>query len=253
MKINIKIQITLLLIFVQLLGCSNISIINSKHFDKTDISYKNAVIDSMIAEKDEISNRLIDINKKNNSTYWKEINGHKYVLTATWTKDINNYRKNKTIKTFWGDTWVTIVPEIQNWFSNNYKNEKLNLRTEQLLGLPKNSGYSHFIELWVRPDNLFRPSPDNEIWDKSAQLEFPKNTKKSYKNWFNKNFISSYYSSKRYPWTRLGYTYDWNSATSEIGLSEFVIRKDSVVIVNSIQSTNDYLLKKNTKRNSTGR
>ena len=253
MKINIKIQITLLLVFVQLLGCSNKNIIEPKHFDKTDISYKNAVIDSMIAEKDEISNRLIDINEKNNSTYWKEINGHKYVLTVTWTKDINNYRKNKTIKTFWGDTWVTIVPEIQNWFSNNYKNEKLNLRTEQLLGLPKNSGYSHFIELWVRPDNLFRPSPDNEIWDKSAQLEFPKNTKKSYKNWFNKNFISSYYSSKRYPWTRLGYTYDWNPTTSEIGLSEFVIQKDSIVIVNSIQSTNDYLLKKNTKRNSTGR
>jgi len=246
MKINIKTQIALLFISVQLLGCSSKNIIEPKHV-KTDTLYKSAVIDSMIAEEDEISNQLIDVNEKNNYTRWEKINGHKYVLVVTWTKNVNNYKKNKTIKIFWGDIWVTVVPEIQNWFKNNYKNEKLNLRIEQLLGLPENSGYSHFIELWVSPDDLFRPSPDSEIWDKSAQLEFPENTGKSYIDWFNKKIISSYYATRQYPWTRLGYTYDWNPATSEIGLSEFVIQKGSVVIVNSIQSTDDYLLKKNIK------
>ena len=35
----------------------------------------------------------------------------------------------------------------------------------------------------------------------------------------------------RFPWTRLGYTYDWGNSTSEIGLSEFVIKNNSQVTV----------------------
>jgi hypothetical protein len=34
-----------------------------------------------------------------------------------------------------------------------------------------------------------------------------------------------------YPWTRLGYTYDWAPGASGIGASEFVTRKEMPVIV----------------------
>ena len=49
----------------------------------------------------------------------------------------------------------------------------------------------------------------------------------NYTGWFNnrKNYIydnfRNYPTSSPYPWTRLGYTYDWGSAT-RIGLSEFI-------------------------------
>jgi len=43
-----------------------------------------------------------------------------------------------------------------------------------------------------------------------------------------------------YPWTRLGYTYDWGSNAGEIGLSEFVLRAGSAALIQSITATNDY-------------
>ena len=50
----------------------------------------------------------------------------------------------------------------------------------------------------------------------------------NYTGWFNnrKNYIysnaRSYPASSPYPWTRLGYTYDWGSR-NHVGLSEFVV------------------------------
>ena len=51
-----------------------------------------------------------------------------------------------------------------------------------------------------------------------------------YKAWFDANIISSYFDGK-YPWTRLGYTYDWADNGQEYGLSEFINQKDSDVTV----------------------
>jgi hypothetical protein len=44
----------------------------------------------------------------------------------------------------------------------------------------------------------------------------------------------------RYPWTRLGYTYDWGSSITEIGLSEFVIKKNSQIIVHEVYDNESY-------------
>jgi len=43
-----------------------------------------------------------------------------------------------------------------------------------------------------------------------------------------------------YPWTQLGYTYDWGNPETEVGLSEFVIKTNSKVKVNRIESTLKY-------------
>ena len=45
------------------------------------------------------------------------------------------------------------------------------MRLEKLLGLPPNSGKTKFVEIWVRPQDLFRPSPDPEITDCVAELD----------------------------------------------------------------------------------
>ena len=48
------------------------------------------------------------------------------------------------------------------------------------------------------------------------------------------------YGENGYPWTRLGYTYDWGNPKSEMGLSEFVIRKGATVEIRSSSSMDDY-------------
>ncbi len=43
-----------------------------------------------------------------------------------------------------------------------------------------------------------------------------------------------------YPWTQQGYTYDWGNPKSEVGISEFVIRKGSTVVIKSVSTLDQY-------------
>ena len=43
-----------------------------------------------------------------------------------------------------------------------------------------------------------------------------------------------------FPWTRLGYTYDWGESENHIGLSEFVVRKGADIEIDSVSTVNDY-------------
>jgi hypothetical protein len=48
------------------------------------------------------------------------------------------------------------------------------------------------------------------------------------------------YGDNGYPWTRLGYTYDWHPDTPETGLSEYVIPQGSTVEVHANVETREY-------------
>lgn len=48
-----------------------------------------------------------------------------------------------------------------------------------------------------------------------------------------------------YPWTRLGYTYDWGNPRADMGLSEFVIKKGAEIAINSVYTTEDYCREQN--------
>ena len=204
-----------------------------------DQMYTNAVRDAMVAEQSEIVNNLTAIADTNANLFWNGTGSNETVLVVTWTKYISSYPVNTTVNTTWGDTWVTVVPEMKDFFSNKTFENKT-LRAEQLLGLQPNKGYTYFVELWVKPSDLFRPAPDNEINDTTAQLAFPSNVDANYTTWFNDSIIYSYFT-KQMPWTRLGYTYDWGNHANEVGLSEFVIRKGAEVSVKSVTPALEYL------------
>lgn len=128
------------------------------------------------------------------------------------------------------------------------KNEKYKVadhRLIQLLGLPPNSVYRYFVEFWVKPEDLFRPCPDQEITDSRCDICFPANADSAHVAWINSNRISRYYQCElnhQYPWTQLGYTYDWNPKNkTHFGLSEFVIAAHRKIRVNAIYRTEDYL------------
>jgi hypothetical protein len=163
------------------------------------------------------------------------------VLMVTWTKYSSSYHVGQNVTTWWGDTWVTVAPELREFFTHNVdRNTNLTLRADQLLGLPPTSSNLYFIEMYVHPADLFRPAADNEINDTSASLTIPQNINATYKQWFDGYTISSYFP-KKFPWTRLGYTCDWGNPNTYEGLSEFVIRKNATVMVHSVSPNSAYL------------
>ena len=106
------------------------------------------------------------------------------------------------------------------------------MRFVQLLGLPPACDYDCITFFYAEADGLFRPTPDNETTDHEAELDFPASATPDYREWFEENRQFSYFSDTPYPWTRLGYTYDWHSGTSShVGPGEFIIREGATVRV----------------------
>lgn len=208
-------------------------------------AYLNAIQDAEVAEPHEISKNLTAIVASNTSLVWGGDSGDRRVLVVTWTSWDGYDKKVGQDMKLTQDVWVTIVPELQNVCTNpELPREDLTLRLEQLLGLPPRSGKTKVVEMWASPDDLFRPSPDPEITDHEAELNFPGSTRflnvsEEYIEWFNTLKRESY-GKEGYPWTRLGYTYDWGNPLNEIGLSEFVVREGATVAINSVSKTADY-------------
>ncbi len=206
-----------------------------------DQRYLAAIEDAMIAKENEIYPYLTAINQNNSNLIWQGEGENASVLVVTWTKYASSYPVGENVTTSWGETWVTAAPEIQVFFKDHTSlNVNYTLRAAQLLGLPPTTTNTVFVELWVNPDALFRPTPDSEVTDSTASLAFPPGTADDYVDWFNSNIINSYYPMT-YPWTRLGYTYDWENTVTHVGLSEFVITQNSMVTVKSVTPTAEYL------------
>jgi hypothetical protein len=222
--------------------------------------YTDAVNDARTAKAEEIINTLIPVVRCNSNLRWEdEPDGSVRVLVATWVNGwvAKNYdgKEGQLVPIPSGAyPFVTTVPEVKNFCSNPQRaGTNLTLRLEQLLGLPPMNGKVEFVELWVDPNDLFRPCPDPEIADSRCELDFPQTgfltVSLSYVKWFDNQVCQSYPSRPKdytgtdlmgYPWTRLGYTYDWGIASGHVGMSEFVIRPGSQVKVKAVTPTADY-------------
>ncbi|MEI6090569.1 MAG: hypothetical protein WCR42_08975 [bacterium] len=230
-------------------GCTD-SPTDNKDTTTLEEKYQSAIVDAMIADSNEISHSLIPVVLWNSDLYWQRFEDTTYVLALILTKYPSSYPVDQTVATSWGDTWVSVVPELHDFFKNYQfsTDSALQLRLQQLLGLPATSGSQYLVEAWVKPENLFRPAPNYAISDTVADLYFPSGINPEYIIWFNNNIITSYYPEKgktKYPWTRLGYTYDWGNPMHEEGLSEFVLRKNSQVIVKSVKTPREYIVSVN--------
>ncbi len=208
-------------------------------------AYRIAVEDAANPEESEISNKLTPITDYNTDLVWDGVPGKSRVCVVTWTSYDGYDNKEGQAIAIKRDTWVTVVPELKDFInSHGLRMDTMTLRIEQLLGLPPKNGKTRFVELWVDPKDLFRPSPDPEIIDCEADLQFPNSrymtVSPSHVEWINILRETSY-GEKGYPWTQLGYTYDWGGdPDSDFGLSEFVIIKNSEVRVHAIILNEDY-------------
>lgn len=177
------------------------------------------------------------------------------------------------------NSWVSVAPELKNLLGRF----PTLLRVAQSLGLPPPSATQTLentcvLELYVSPADLFRPSADPEVTDHEAELAFPpdgfrkfddtllvysempcdvsycasctssgKCGMTSYRNWYSnrRTYVYSQTSvNSPYPWTALGYTYDWgNPVPPHFGVSEFVINAGSSgigVFIKSCTWTGEY-------------
>lgn len=208
--------------------------------------YRDAMRTAVYPDSSKIDTNLVSITPQNPKLIWKTFNGEPHVLVVTW-KSVSYYPNggDSLYNTGPYSIWVTASPQLKSWFHQQNVADT-NLRLKQLLGLPPvGTNYTCFVEFWVRPADLYRPCPDREINDKSCSTCFPNNTSQDYINWFNESRISRYYACQlysQYPWTQLGYTYDWNPANlTHVGMSEFVIANNANVYVKRVSTTRQYL------------
>lgn len=146
------------------------------------------------------------------------------------------------------DTWVTVEPELAN-ACRNFPKDRLIPRLNQFLGLQPATGKDAkrmFVRLSIdQPQpvgptgqGIFRPcaNPDPTATSCGNSLTGTP----AYTQWFANNMLSSYIvgadmTSTGFPWTRLGYTYDWAPDSADArGAQEYVIPAGSTVTVTAI-------------------
>ena len=206
-------------------------------------AYLRAVCDAYEPDASEVSDKLWAIATNNPKLIWYNPD-KKQFRAVTWTSWPGYEGKQGSPLTLETDVWITAVPELQEFCGTlQLDPEALALRLEQYLGLPAHRGKTKFVEMWVNPSDVFRPCPDKEIDDARCEVAFPQNVEEIHKAWIETQKKSSYPEKaleKGFPWTGLGYTYDWGNLKTEIGASEFLVRKGATVTIDSIKETRQY-------------
>lgn len=140
--------------------------------------------------------------------------------------------------------WVTQVPEVQE-ICQNFSGD-LELSLNQLLGLLPGTKLSNFVMMTVTEGHIIRPAtnpdpltpmPCSAPAPPNCGQEFPKGMSDAYLHWFANKTLSAWVISEPlqppvgFPWTRLGYTYNWKPGADKYGASEYVIVPGSTVTV----------------------
>jgi len=203
--------------------------------------YSNAVANASNVVASKIERDLTIISTDNTNLTWRtnSITGIREVLVASYmtayaATHFYHVGQYSTFTNANVEAWVTVVPELKN-FCRNYTGTNIHLRLKQVLGLPATSANDTIVEYYVDPQYLLRPSRDPEITDQEAEVSFRTNTpyaaavSTNYTAWFQTTIETRNYGMTNgvwtaFPWTQLGYTYDWLKTGNNImGLSEFVV------------------------------
>lgn len=215
--------------------------------------YEAAIEDAADATAEEIYPLVvIDSASPTDKVTWNSDKSKVMMVTFNNTPDV--YEDGRTIK-LENEVWVMSERELFDWYRmNKSKVRNWNLRLNQLIGLPRNSHMTHFSVFWVDIKDLMRPAyvPDIASSDMKTlfedDLDGNSDSNNSemmmwFKNWFDDNLAKSYVKGgKGYPWTRLGYTYDWGArGSNKYGVSEFLIVPGAEVEVRFTKNIKSYL------------
>lgn len=173
----------------------------------------------------------------------------KELVVATWTRFPSLGPDGSQVKTGNYELFVTVMPEVQD-LCKTYPASLRYLRLSQLLGLPPFpvNPKTHFQVLRVARDDLWRPCIDPDVGVNKCHIDPPSGwpptnpsaDQQAFQSFFLSQILGSYEDPNGYPFTRLGYTYDWNPNTAKFGPDEYVIKPNSHVTVVAYQTTADF-------------
>jgi hypothetical protein len=151
--------------------------------------------------------------------------------------------------------WVTLSGEVQEQCRQwHLRGDALRARLEQLLGLPPGSPVQYrktaFVAMLVPAKSLQRAClgvDDSNLQQPVCTLDVRASTPAELQQFVMQQMAGSYLvdnpQAPGYPFTRLGYTYDWNPQAvtkKHYGASEFLLAPKSAVKVLAITTTDDY-------------
>ena len=188
---------------------------------------------------------LISIDENSNKVTW---NGDKNMVLMVVAHANPDMFKDVQKVTFDNEVRVFSDKEMLEWFKTNRKSVRnWPLRIRQLLGLPRGEELTHFTTVWVNPKDMIRPAYIPDIASAEMTCRFNEEDDSQLdslgmwlRNWFDDAWAKNY-KAHGYPWTRLGYTYDWGSKGDRYGLSEFMIMNGTEVHVQSTREFKAYL------------
>lgn len=169
-----------------------------------------------------------------------ESNSEGRVLLCTWHNYPDSYPEGKDVTIEWGYVWMFTDKEIASYKDELKKSKDPETRLKQLIGLPPDCDYTTVTGFWVSPENVIRPAYRTEVDSGKMTTSFDENVDADFKKWFDGNIIDSYFDDF-YPWTRLGYTYDWADNDSEYGLTEFLVSDKAEVKVEFTDTTAEFI------------
>ena len=163
------------------------------------------------------------------------------VLVATLTSMKGNVGELLTVGG--SGIWVTGVPEVQDK-CRTFRGDVV-MRLRQLLGLPPDAHVERFLVFRARAVDIFRPSPDARVTTtlpcptlvdapipQDCGNAFPAETTTEHYEWIAQQSFRLHVLSHGYPWTHLGYTYDWAPGDSDhYGASEYVLEPGAIVLI----------------------
>lgn len=203
--------------------------------------YWQAVKDTLSISTDELY-EVLTITKDNPYICWNE---EQQVLMGTYHPYPESYPAGSAVTLQWGDVWVFSPPEAVAWYQKYYghrlpREQNWGWRFNALMGLAPDKHYTHFTLFWVNPRYLLRPAYNMDITSSTGRKNFDDYVEQDYRQWFFQRMQYAYQQNIS-PWTRLGYTYDWASEDEEYGLSEFLVRKNTMVRVQQTITVADFV------------
>lgn len=238
--------------------------------------YNNAVKDAMSIEEDELL-PLVSLEQGSPMASFDE---QGRVLLLTMHSYPDSYVTGSEFNLRY-QCWTFTDKEFISWYKSHKSNvSNWKLRIHQLLGMPESRGHNYISAMWVDPKDVIRPAYRTDVYntqsassftqanEKTTGIQTDKSSKKAidtnevtypyagmnmkmYEQWFDGNIISSYFKQTPFPWTRLGYSYDWyyainqdgNNGPNEYGMSEFIIPVNSAVKVEYTLTIDEFISK----------
>ena len=225
--------------------------------DLLERRYEAGVADAAVATEAEIATDLVAITPDNGSLIWNEDKTR--LLVVTWKSEgaFKNFIEGHQATSPSEDyvIWVTAAPKMQErcqaWVNAHPDAGEagLNLYLKQFLGLNPSWSYDVFVELWVAPQDLFRPCVDPDPSDRTCALQFGNDNPQvkgiaDYRAFYENLYFKSFRYPPGVPWTGLGYTLNWGGDLSvplaDQGASEFIISPGSPYTIAGATPTAEY-------------